>query len=63
MKRKSNLSVLIPLFIAGVSVSAFASESQGNDATDIANARIGLAQAVASAEHRVGGKASRAEYD
>ena len=63
--------LLIPALImaAGVATAgglAYAEQSGGlrNDAiVDIANARITLTQAVATAEQHVGGRASRAELE
>lgn len=63
MKRKTYLAALAVLSTAAVVGSAFASKSIENDALAIAGAKVDLGQAVAAAEHHVGGKALRAEYE
>jgi uncharacterized membrane protein YkoI len=42
---------------------AYAAQSSENDAFAVATARIGMAQAVSTAEAHIGGKAARAEYE
>lgn len=63
MKRKTYLAAIAALTSAAVIGSAFAAKPAENDAVAIASAKIDLAQAVATAEQHVGGKASRAEYE
>jgi len=62
MKRKFYLTALAALSVAAIG-SAYAGQSVENDALSIAGAKIGMTQAVTTAEQHVGGKASRAEYE
>ncbi|MCP5250103.1 MAG: PepSY domain-containing protein [Candidatus Accumulibacter sp.] len=62
MKNSSFLAVLA-VFSASAVGSVYAARSDDNDALAIADAKVGLAQAVSAAEQYVGGKASRAEYE
>ncbi len=65
MTRYSKLSLLavaIVIATAGSAVYA-ASGRMENDALAIAKARIPLAQAVATAEQHINGKAARAEFE
>ena len=43
--------------------SAYATQHEENDALAVAGVKIDLAQAVNAAEQRIGGKASRAEFE
>ena len=63
MKRNTYLAALAAAATLAVIGSAHAGHSGDNDALAIANAKINLGQAVATAESYVGGKASRAEYE
>ncbi|MCB1933167.1 MAG: PepSY domain-containing protein [Candidatus Accumulibacter sp.] len=62
MKNSIYLAVLAVLSASAVG-SVYAARSADNDALAIADAKVGLAQAVSAAEQHVGGKASRAEYE
>ncbi len=62
MKRKIRLAALAVLSAAAIG-SAYAVQSSENDALAIADAKIGMTQAVTAAEQHVGGKAARAEYE
>lgn len=62
MKRKNYLAAIAVLSASAVG-SAYASRSVENDAYAIESAKIGLAQAIRTAEQHVGGKASRAEFE
>ncbi len=62
MNRKLNLSVLA-LLTASALGSAYANNVTENDALAVTQAKITLTQAIASAEHYIGGKASKAEYE
>jgi uncharacterized membrane protein YkoI len=61
MKRRLYLT-LAALSVATVG-SAYATNFIENDALAIANAKISMIQAVTAAEHHVGGRAARAEYE
>jgi uncharacterized membrane protein YkoI len=63
MKRMTQLAALAAFSAAALGGSAYAAQAAENDALAISAARIGLGQAVASAEEHVGGKASRAEFE
>jgi uncharacterized membrane protein YkoI len=63
MKRKTYLAALAALSTAAVVGSAVAAKSSENDALALSGAKVDLTEAVAAAEQRVGGKASRAEYE
>lgn len=64
MKRKIHLAALAAAVLAAAATgSAYAAKASENDALVISAARIGLGQAVASAEQHAGGKASRAEFE
>lgn len=62
MKRKICRAALVALSMTAVG-SAYATKTIENDALAVEVAKIGLAQAVTSAEQHVGGKASRAEFE
>lgn len=62
MKRKTYLTALAALSAAAVFGTAVAAKSNGNDALPVSAAKIDMGQAVAAAEHHVGGRASRAEF-
>lgn len=63
MKRCIKLSVLAVAF-AGLGTAAYAAQGgMDNDALNITNAKIPLAQAVTTAEKHANGRAARAEYE
>ena len=62
MERKIYLTVFAALSAVAIG-SAYAAKFAENDAQAIAGAKIGITQAVTTAEQYVGGKASRAEYE
>jgi uncharacterized membrane protein YkoI len=63
MKSNSKLTASALLYIVIIG-SAYAVNSLGRDATlTIENAKIGMAQAVTTAERYVGGKAIHAEFE
>ena len=53
---------IIAVALASAGVAAFAANTMENDATALANAKISLSQAIASAEQHTGGKAVHAEF-
>ncbi len=61
---KRNKAVIVAMVLAlGTGTAAFARE-RGNDAvSDLAQAKISLAQAITAAEQHVGGRATRAELE
>ena len=63
MNRYSKLSLLTVAIAAAGTVAYAAQSGFENDAMSINKAKISLAQAVATAEQHVVGKASRAEYE
>ncbi len=63
MKQKLIYLAAFAALSATVVAGAYAAKSSENDAFAIATAKIGLAQAVSTAEAHVGGKAARAEYE
>ncbi len=62
LKRKIYLTALAVLSATAIG-SAYAAKAMENDALAIETAKIGLTQAVTTAEQHVGGKASRAEFE
>jgi len=62
VNRKIYLAALAALSSAAVG-SAQAANSVENDALAVGGAKVGLSQAVTTAEQHVGGKASRAEFE
>jgi uncharacterized membrane protein YkoI len=62
MKSKFYLTAAAVLYAAVIG-SAYADKSAESDARAIADAKIGMAQAVTAAEQNVGGKAVHAEYE
>ncbi|MDD4963005.1 MAG: PepSY domain-containing protein [Gallionella sp.] len=62
MKQKYNLLAFATFSVAAIA-TAYAAISPENDALAIASAKVGLTQAVTSAEQYIGGKAARAEYE
>ena len=62
MTNKIYTTVLATLAATAIG-SAYAAVHTENDALAIANAKIGLIQAVTVAEQHIGGKAARAEYE
>jgi uncharacterized membrane protein YkoI len=63
MKRKLICLAAFGALSATALTGAYAAKSSENDALAIGTAKIGLAQAVSTAEAHVGGKAARAEYE
>jgi uncharacterized membrane protein YkoI len=65
MKRKLFAAAAAAFTAAAIGGAAYAASKAGmeDDALAIANAKIGLAQAVAAAEQHVGGKAAKAEFE
>lgn len=63
MKLKLHHTAAITTLCLACLGRAYAAGDAGNDALGIADARIGLNEAVQAAERHVGGKASRAEYE
>ena len=63
MKRSTYLATLAAISTALAVGAAYAGVPENNDALSISNAKIGLAQAVSTAEQHVGGKASHADYE
>lgn len=63
MKRKTYLAALVALSTLAVSGAYASAQHEDNDALAISQAKIGLAEAVATAEQHVGGTASKAEYE
>ena len=62
MKSKFYLTAAAVLYAAVIG-SAYADKSAESDASSIEDAKIGMAQAVTTAEQYVGGKAVHAEYE
>jgi len=54
---------IIAVALASAGVAAFAANTMENDAAALANAKISLSQAIASAEQHTGGKAVHAEFE
>lgn len=63
MKSKVKLAAFTSLFVLASVAIAFAAQlPESNDATALNQAKFTLLQAVATAEQRIGGSASRAEF-
>ncbi len=63
MKQKIYLTAFSAFAALAIASSAYAVKSAENDALAIANAKIGMTQAVNTAEQNVGGKAARADFE
>ncbi len=63
MKRKLFYLVALVVLSASATGSAFAADVMENDALAIQTAKVGLSQAVITAEQHVAGRASRAEFE
>lgn len=48
---------------AATAGGVYAANFMENDALAVANAKVSMSQAVAAAEHHIGGRAARAEYE
>lgn len=62
MKRKHTLAAIAVLSATAIG-SAYAAKSVENDDLAVESAKVGLSQAVTTAEQHAGGKASRAEFE
>lgn len=62
MDHKIKMAVVAALSVAAIG-GAYAAQTTANDALGINSAKTTLTQAIAAAEQRVGGKASRAEFE
>ncbi|MCP5315582.1 MAG: PepSY domain-containing protein [Chromatiaceae bacterium] len=63
MNRKTQFAIAAALLIGATVGAAYALVAEQNDALGISEAKVSLAQAIAAAEHDVGGRASRAEFE
>lgn len=62
MKRKIVLAAIASFALAGIG-AVYAAQSEENDAAALAQTKISLTQAIASAERHASGKAVRAELE
>jgi uncharacterized membrane protein YkoI len=63
MKRSAKFTLLAAVLATAGAATAFAAKSSENDALAISQAKTSLTQAIAAAEQKVGGKATKAEFE